>query len=135
MNAIFTKMDWWTNSWINKENLNVIRTFVFTVVTERKIFSIEYLRHVDDNLAIAAEDGTINVIDARGLVLVKRTKIEEDDGPPVQLFAADNLLYVLTHHGNVYCLDCRLLLQALFTSIFLALTNLLWFGPLLLFFF
>lgn len=128
-------MDWWTNSWINKENLNVIRTFVFTVVTERKIFSIEYLRHVDDNLAIAAEDGTINVIDARGLVLVKRTKIEEDDGPPVQLFAADNLLYVLTHHGNVYCLDCRLLLQALFTSIFLALTNLLWFGPLLLFFF
>uniref|UniRef100_A0A0N5ASF0 non-specific serine/threonine protein kinase n=1 Tax=Syphacia muris TaxID=451379 RepID=A0A0N5ASF0_9BILA len=84
-----------------------------TYAYRRRIFYLEYLRHGGDNLAIAADDKSVNIIDARRVMLLKKTSFEENDGPPIQLFAADNFLYVLTHHGNVYCLDCRMPLKNL----------------------
>ena len=75
---------------------------------------MKFLGSTGDQLAIACDDRSINFLDTKRVLLLKRVNLKEDDGPPVELYATGNLLYALSHHGNVYCLDCRFILQSFF---------------------
>ncbi|VIO93356.1 Protein kinase domain containing protein [Brugia malayi] len=75
----------------------------------REINSVQFLGRTGSHLAIASEDCRISVIDAERMQLLTKISFDkEGEGPPVDIIAVDNLLYVLTHHSNIFCLDCRI---------------------------
>uniref|UniRef100_A0A915PPG6 non-specific serine/threonine protein kinase n=1 Tax=Setaria digitata TaxID=48799 RepID=A0A915PPG6_9BILA len=74
-----------------------------------EINSVQFLGRTGSHLAIASEDCRISVVDAERMQLLTKIRFDKDaEGPPVDIIAVDNLLYVLTHHSNIFCLDCRI---------------------------
>lgn len=62
----------------------------------------------DSHIAIATEDCRVSVMDTqRSHLVTKATFDKNEEGYPVDIYAANNLLYVLTHHSYVFCFDCR----------------------------
>ncbi|MCP9261459.1 Phosphoinositide 3-kinase regulatory subunit 4 [Dirofilaria immitis] len=79
----------------------------------QEISSVQFLGRTGSHLAIASEDCRISVIDTERMQLLTKISFDkEGEGPPVDIIAVDNLLYVLTHHNNIFCLDCSLIILA-----------------------
>lgn len=77
-------------------------------ISGQEISSVQFLGRTGSHLAIASEDCRISVIDAERMQLLTKISFDKKaEGPPVDIIAVDNLLYVLTHHNNIFCLDCR----------------------------
>lgn len=74
----------------------------------QKISSVQYMGVNGLHLAIASEDSRVSVVDVKKTSLLTTIGFDKDEeGSPVDLYAVGNLLYVLTHHSNVFCFDCR----------------------------
>ncbi|OZC11786.1 hypothetical protein X798_00967 [Onchocerca flexuosa] len=81
----------------------------FTYGRSQEISSVQFLGRTGSHLAIASEDCRIGIIDAERMQLLTKISFDkEGEGQPVDIIAANNLLYVLTHHNNIFCLDCRI---------------------------
>lgn len=77
-----------------------------------EISSVQFLGRTGSHLAIASEDCRIGIIDAERMQLLTKISFDkEGEGQPVDIIAVNNLLYVLTHHNNIFCLDCRLFIR------------------------
>ncbi|CAG9536519.1 unnamed protein product [Cercopithifilaria johnstoni] len=77
--------------------------------SDQEISSVQFLGRTGSHLAIASEDCRISFIDAERMQLLTKISFDKErEGPPVDIIAVDNLLYVLTHHSSIFCLDCRI---------------------------
>uniref|UniRef100_A0A914ZQI7 non-specific serine/threonine protein kinase n=2 Tax=Parascaris univalens TaxID=6257 RepID=A0A914ZQI7_PARUN len=98
----------WSVSRIYKDQSAATRADA-TFSYKRKINSIQFVGSLGKRLAIASDDCRVTVVDAERMAFITTIGFEKDeDGPPVELYASDNVLYVLTHHGSIFCLDCRM---------------------------
>uniref|UniRef100_A0A9J2P287 non-specific serine/threonine protein kinase n=1 Tax=Ascaris lumbricoides TaxID=6252 RepID=A0A9J2P287_ASCLU len=96
----------WSVSRIYKDQSAATRADA-TFLYKRKINSIQFVGSLGKRLAIASDDCRVTVVDAERMTFITTIGFEKDeDGPPVELYASNNVLYVLTHHGSIFCLDC-----------------------------
>ncbi|VDM47847.1 unnamed protein product [Toxocara canis] len=80
-----------------------------TFAYKRKINSVQFIGQSGRRLAIASDDCRVTLVDAERMTFITTVGFVRDhDGPPMELYANDNVLYVLTHHSSIFCLDCRM---------------------------
>ncbi|VDK46071.1 unnamed protein product [Anisakis simplex] len=84
-----------------------------TFTYKRKINSISYMGDwcTGERLALGSDDSRITMIDTARMSLITTFGFHKDeDGAPVELLSTwnSNILYVLTHHSSIFCLDTRL---------------------------
>ncbi|MFH4975365.1 hypothetical protein AB6A40_002074 [Gnathostoma spinigerum] len=79
-----------------------------TYTHRHPINSVQFLGVTGERMAIASESCRIPFIDVDRLCLLSTLELDkEKNGPPFELIAVDNMLYVLSHHNYVLCYDCR----------------------------
>uniref|UniRef100_A0A183E116 non-specific serine/threonine protein kinase n=1 Tax=Gongylonema pulchrum TaxID=637853 RepID=A0A183E116_9BILA len=99
----------WSLNRIQGEFNTAIRADATILFSSQQINSVQFLGETGSHLAVASEDCGVSIVDAqRNQSLVTIAFNKDEEGSPVDIIAVDNLLYVLTHHSNIYCVDCRL---------------------------
>ncbi|VDK85564.1 unnamed protein product [Litomosoides sigmodontis] len=99
----------WSLSRIQGDLSMIVRADATFTYGGHEISSVQFLGQTGSHLAIASEDCRISVVDAERMQLLTKISFDkEGEGSPVDIIAVDNLLYVLTHHNNIFCLDCRI---------------------------
>ncbi|VBB33640.1 unnamed protein product [Acanthocheilonema viteae] len=97
----------WSLNRIQGDLSMIVRADATFTYSGHEISSVQFLGRTGSHLAIASEDCRISVIDSERMQLLTKISFDkEGEGPPVDIIAVDNLLYVLTHHSNIFCLDC-----------------------------
>ncbi|VDM97464.1 unnamed protein product [Thelazia callipaeda] len=74
----------------------------------QNITSIQFLGPTGSHLVVASRDALVNILDAERMHIAAKFNFEKEEGHPVNIIATDNLVYVLTHHSHIVCLDYRM---------------------------
>uniref|UniRef100_A0A1I7V7K1 non-specific serine/threonine protein kinase n=1 Tax=Loa loa TaxID=7209 RepID=A0A1I7V7K1_LOALO len=99
----------WSLNRIQGDLSMIVRADATFTYGGQEISSVQFLGRTGSHLAIASEDYRISIIDTERMHLLTKISFDKErEGPPVDIIAVDNLLYVLTHHNSIFCLDCRI---------------------------
>lgn len=64
--------------------------------------------NITGNLAIATDDGQLQVFDVQHKRLLKSYKLNvENEGTITQIYTFGHIIYALTQQSHVYCFDLR----------------------------